>query len=140
MTLSQDKRSPERGQAEAGQLVGCNIPASAHPLPPEVAEEVMNQMADSIVELTAKLEESEARTAVLEEERKILTKERDIAKNGETIEEWDHWRTAGERDEWRECAEKLAYVIKGQVPWPPSMDETRIAALAEFDRLKETSK
>ena len=44
----------------------------AQPLPPEVANEVMDQMAESIVDLAHKLEESEARVAVLEEEQKIL--------------------------------------------------------------------
>lgn len=43
-----------------------------------------------------------------------------------------HWITAcQERDQWRECAEKLAYVLNGQVPWPPSMDKDREDALAE---------
>jgi len=41
----------------------------------EVANQVMDQMAESIVDLAHKLEESEARVAVLEEEQKILKRE-----------------------------------------------------------------
>jgi len=44
----------------------------AQPFSVEVANEVMDQMAESIVDLARKLEESEARVAVLEEEQKIL--------------------------------------------------------------------
>jgi len=44
----------------------------AQPFPVEVANEVMDQMAESIVDLARKLEESEARVAVLEEEQKIF--------------------------------------------------------------------
>jgi SMC interacting uncharacterized protein involved in chromosome segregation len=84
----------------------------AQTLPPEVANEVMNQMAESIVDLAHKLEESEARVAVLEEEQKILKRERDIAINGETIEEWDHWRTTGERDELAEALREARATIE----------------------------
>jgi hypothetical protein len=66
-----------------GTLGSAFQAAPAHPLtvgsvgfasnwPHELADEVMDQMADSIVELTSKLEEAEARVAVLEEEQKIL--------------------------------------------------------------------
>jgi chromosome segregation ATPase len=46
----------------------------ARPLPQAIADEVMDQMADSIVTLTHELEEANARIAVLEEERNILVK------------------------------------------------------------------
>jgi hypothetical protein len=75
-----------------------------------------------------------------------------VSDTPETDKEWGNWlhklkmpiesfvdfarKLERERNEWRECAEKLACVIKGQVPWPPAMDETRIAALTEFERLK----
>jgi hypothetical protein len=43
-------------------------------LPAELADEVMEQMADSIVQLTHQLEEANARIALLEEEQRILAK------------------------------------------------------------------
>jgi hypothetical protein len=46
----------------------------AQPFSVEVANEVMDQMAESIVDLARKLEESDARVAVLEEEQKIFKK------------------------------------------------------------------
>jgi hypothetical protein len=52
----------------------------------------------------------------------------------------DYFSLQQERDQWRECAERLAYVLKGQVAWPPSMDNLRVEALAELERLKEVSK
>jgi hypothetical protein len=41
-------------------------------LPPDIANKVMDQMADSIVALTHQLEEAEARIALLEEEQRIF--------------------------------------------------------------------
>lgn len=43
-------------------------------LTPDLANEVMDQMADSIVDLTRQLEEANARVAVLEEEQRILAR------------------------------------------------------------------
>jgi hypothetical protein len=71
----------------------------------ELAEEVMDQMAESIVDLAHKLEESEARVAVLEEEQKILRAEA-------IVEELDNERLGGRIEEWRECAEKLADALR----------------------------
>jgi hypothetical protein len=111
---------PQGGDSGAGGSLGAAANAGpAHSLPPHIADEVMDQMAESIVDLAHKLEESEARAeesearvAVLEEEQKILKRERDIAINGETIEEWDHWRTAGERDELVEELKKARATIE----------------------------
>jgi hypothetical protein len=109
----------------------------------ELAEEVMDQMAESIVDLAHKLEESEARVAVLEEEQKILKRERHIAINGETIEEWDHWRTAGECEQWRECAEKLADALRlcdeSVLPRHPASraSEVIVQAWNEFLRMRQ---
>jgi hypothetical protein len=76
--------SPGRDKNSGGGAgIGAGAAAPAHSLTvgavgfgpnwsPELADEVMSQMADSIVELTGKLEEAEARVAVLEEEQKIL--------------------------------------------------------------------
>jgi cell division protein FtsB len=53
----------------------------AQPFSVEVANEVMDQMAESIVDLARKLEESEARVAVLEEEQKILKRTIDLLRD-----------------------------------------------------------
>jgi cell division protein FtsB len=69
--------------------------------------ELYDTACASIVRAECEADELRAEVAMLKQGMLLLAKERDIARNGETIEEWDHWRTAGERDEWRECAEKL---------------------------------
>jgi len=64
---------PQGGDSGAGGSLGAAANAGpAHSLPPHIADEVMDQMAESIVDLARKLEESEARVAVLEEEQLIL--------------------------------------------------------------------
>jgi hypothetical protein len=51
-----------------------------------------------------------------------------------------HWLSVcSERDEWRECAEGLAFIVKNSAA-DYSILRDREAALAEFERLKEASK
>jgi hypothetical protein len=70
---------------------------------------------------------------------KRMTHER-IMTGEEYVSYADYLSLQQDRDQWRECAERLAYVLKGQVPWPPSMDNLRVEALAELERLKEGGK
>jgi hypothetical protein len=102
--------SQQRGDIKtsgAGGTLGGAANAGPAPLQwsRELAEEVMDQMAESIVDLAHKLEESEARVAVLEEEQKILRAEA-------IVEELDNERLGGRIEEWRECAEKLADALR----------------------------
>jgi hypothetical protein len=86
-TLSTDKRSPVGGQAGAGQLGGCNIPASAHFTVGEVGfgpmwhddeptlRELYDKACQSIVRLEQEAEEAKATLATWEVERGILVRE-----------------------------------------------------------------
>jgi hypothetical protein len=113
MNLSNAQAASQGWDSGAGGTLGGAANAGpAHPLtvgaagfgPNWTAED---SMAASIIRLEQENDELRGRVAVLEEEQKILKKERDAAVASETVEEWDHWRTAGECDQWRECAEKL---------------------------------
>jgi chaperonin cofactor prefoldin len=80
----------------ADSIILGNVSFSpAQTLPPEVANEVMDQMAESIVDLAHKLEESEARVAVLEEEQKILKRTIDSLRD-EVCREWCHDKAAAD--------------------------------------------
>jgi len=111
MNLSSGHTAFPRGKhtnsGAGGSLGAAGQAGPAHPLQwsRELAEEVMDQMAESIVDLAHKLEESEARVAVLEEEQKILRAEA-------IVEELDNERLGGRIEEWRECAEKLADALR----------------------------
>jgi len=48
-------------------------------------------------------------------------------------------RALNERDQWRECAEGLAFIVKNSAA-DYSILRDREAALAEFERLKEGGK
>jgi hypothetical protein len=83
MTLSTDNRPPAGDSGAGGGLGTVANAGPAHyqvgsvqfgnaQLPAELANEVIEQMADSIVDLTYQLEEANARIAVLEEEQRIM--------------------------------------------------------------------
>jgi hypothetical protein len=75
----------------------------------------------------------------MSETPELMTHKR-IMTGEEYVSYADYFSLQQERDQWRECAERLAYVLNGQVAWPPSMDNLRVEALAELERLKEDGK
>ena len=103
--------------------------------------ELYDQACASIVRAECEADELRAEVAMLKQAMLLLAQERDTARNGETIEEWDHWRTAGERDEWRECAEKLHAAVCYLEPAllyddPEGGFTAEREAVREFKRLK----
>lgn len=131
-----------------GALGGPIQAAPAHPLPvgsvgfgpnwsPELADEVMTQMADSIVELTGKLQEAEAAVALLNQGMRMLAKERDEAHQKTDALITANAELAELAWEWRKCAVRLAESIR-LAPVVPT--NSMKSALAEFMRLKEASK
>jgi predicted RNase H-like nuclease (RuvC/YqgF family) len=74
--------------------------------------ELYDQACAGLVRAECEIEELRAEVALLKQGMVMLARERDQARNGETIEEWDHWRTTGERDELAEALREARATIE----------------------------
>ena len=156
MNTSEGGQQPQK--AGAGAFGGHNNPVPAqfqHEDDEEIRlttagyRRVCDGMAASIVRLECETDELRAEVAVLREERAIIL--RDATKQTLKVGAVKSHCVASyqERDQWRECAERLAGQMQrlADCDWvitlPDRMDAVRDVArnaLAEFDRLKEASK
>jgi len=105
-----------------------------------------DRTSDQLVKLCRKLErerdEARQQEQIHHDNTLAMQKERDNA-----LTELEMWRDGCivreedkvERDQWRRCAEGLAFIVKNSAA-DYSILRDREAALAEFERLKEASK
>ena len=102
---------------------------------------VCDGMAASIVRLECEADELRAEVAVLREERALILRDatKQTLKVGAVK---SHWVAAyKERDQWRECAERLYAALAAESPRDAhNRYPATNAALAEFDRLKGATK